>query len=248
MQVERDWQTPTGEQPNLTEIDVHIWRIELRQPEYVVAQLRTSLSDDELRRADRFNFEKHRRRFVVGRAALRDILQRYMGIKAAEIAFEYETHGKPALLENQNRKNIRFNLSHTEELAICAVARGRAVGIDVEFRQRKLVDFDKIAKRFFSPIESEAYLKLPETQKPEAFFTCWTRKEAFIKAIGEGLTHPLHRFDVSFLPADPPALLNTRPDPAEAPKWSLYAFTPAEDYIGALIVEGKGLNLAYWQW
>jgi 4'-phosphopantetheinyl transferase len=248
MREQQDWQSVSEKKLSLADQDVHIWRASLIKPESTFEKLMCTLSNDERARANRFRFEKHRRRFVIARGALRDILRRYLDVDAGTILFEYARHGKPALSEKQNPGEIRFNLSHAEELAVCAITTGRAVGIDVEYIPRSLSDADKIAKRFFSKQESDAFLKLPEAQKREAFFNCWTRKEAFIKAIGEGLTHPLHQFEVAFLPGETPALLDTRPDPREAEKWMLSSFIPAENYIGAVVVEGKKLDFAYWQW
>ncbi|MFQ5633524.1 MAG: 4'-phosphopantetheinyl transferase family protein, partial [bacterium] len=248
MQDQEMWLNWPETKPNLSEKNVHVWRASLVQPDTVLSECRAMLSGDEKARADRFKFDKHRRRYTIARGALRDILGRYLEIDAAQVVFEYEAHGKPKLAENQNSAGIVFNVSHSEEMAVYAITCGRAVGIDVEFVQRKISDADKIAKRFFSQMESEAYLRLPHAQKQEAFFNCWTRKEAFIKAIGEGLTHPLHRFDVSFIPGTTPALLATRPDASEVANWSLSAFTPAENYVGALVVKGKYLKLKCWQW
>jgi len=223
-----------------------VWSIALAQTEEVYQKLRAALSEDEQRRAAQFKFEKLQKRFVVARGALRNILSRYTGIIAEKIAFEYEAHGKPRLAA-MNPDDVCFNLSHAEELALCAVARGRAVGVDVEF-VRRLDDAERIAKRFFSPRESEIFCALPPERKPGAFFNCWTRKEAFIKALGEGLSHPLNQFEVSFVEGEPAALLCTRPDPREATKWTLQALHPAQNYIGALAAAGNDFALKCWQW
>lgn len=231
----------------LTRNEVHVWRIALEQAEAVRQRLRAALSDDEHRRAAQFKFEKLQQRFVVARGALRDILRRYTGLAAAAMVFEYEAHGKPKLSEATNRDNLNFNLSHSEELALCAVSCSRAVGIDVEW-VRRMDDAERIARRFFSPRESEIFCALPPAQQPNAFFNCWTRKEAFIKALGEGLSHPLDSFEVSFLEGEPAALLRTRPDPREAAQWTLRALHPAPNYTGALAAAGNNFALHYWQW
>jgi 4'-phosphopantetheinyl transferase len=231
----------------LSSDEIHVWRIALEPDENVFEKLYTVLSADERQRAGLFKFEKLKNRFIVARGALRDILSRYLDCPAGTIALEYESHGKPKLAAAMNQNKICFNLSHAEELALCAVSRECPIGVDVEY-VRPLADAEKIAKRFFSPLESAAFCALPDEQKPAAFFNCWTRKEAFIKALGEGLSHPLHRFDVSFLDSEPVALLNTRPDSQEALKWTLLALAPAENYTGALAVRGKGFRLQCWQW
>ena len=227
--------------------DVHVWSIALTPAEEVYQRLRAGLSPDEQRRAAQFKFEKLQKRFIAGRGALRDILSRYTGRAAEKIIFEYETYGKPKLAATLNSNNISFNLSHTEDLALCAVCRDRAVGVDVELI-RPMDDAEAIAQRFFSRVESEKFCALPAAQKPAAFFNCWTRKEAFIKALGEGLSHPLDQFEVSFREGEPAALLCTRPDPREATKWTLRTLQPAPNFVGALAVAGNGLSLKCWQW
>ncbi len=227
--------------------DVHVWSIALTQAEEVYQKLLAGLSADEQRRAAQFKFEKLQKRFIAGRGALRDILSRYTGRTVGKIIFEYETHGKPKLAATLNSKNINFNLSHTEDLALCAVCRDRAIGVDVEFI-RPMDDAEAIARRFFSRAESEKFCALPAAQKPTAFFNCWTRKEAFIKALGEGLSHPLDQFEVSFSEGEPVALLGTRPDAQEASKWMLRALAPGQNYVGALAVKGNDLQVQSWQW
>jgi len=237
--------SPTS--PSLARSDVHVWRIALAQTEAVHQKLRATLSEDEQRRAAQFKFEKLQKRFVTARGALRDILSRYTGLAAEKIAFEYEARGKPKLAETINHNGVCFNLAHTENLALCAVTCGRPVGVDVEFI-RRLDDAERIARRFFSPRESAAFCALPPEQQPVAFFNCWTRKEAFIKALGEGLSHPLNQFEVSFVEGEPAALLCTRPDPREATLWTLQALHPAPNYAGALVVAGNHVVLKHWQW
>ncbi len=241
------WRIAPHAKPELHAREAHVWRAALTQPEAVFQKLQASLSSDELERASRFQFEKHRRRFVLARGALRDVLSRYLGLAANQITFAYEARGKPRLADAINSDNLCFNLTHAEELALCAVTHGRMLGVDVE-HVHPMEDAEQIARRFFSPREAEQFCALPLEQKLIAFFHCWTRKEAFIKALGEGLSHPLHQFEVSFLPGELPAVLCTRPDPREAARWSMFAFEPAQDYIAALIVAGKDLALKYWQW
>lgn len=233
--------------PHLTPDDVHIWRIALAQNEAVLQKMCAALSADERQRAAQFKFEKLQKRFIISRGALRDILRRYTGRAAAEMVFEYEAHGKPQLAPTFNQNGIQFNLSHAENLALCGVTRRRAIGIDVEFI-RSLDDAERLAQRFFSAHENARFSVLPPAQKTAAFYNCWTRKEAFIKALGEGLTHPLHRFDVAFVDGEPPALLHTRPDPREAARWTLQALAPAENYTGAFVVSGKAVKVKGWQW
>lgn len=225
---------------------LHVWRIGLDQPSALRAGLQDSLSADERERAGRFVFTKDRERFVVARAALRDILSRYLQMAAGDIRFEYSEFGKPGLAR-LHQSTLQFNLSHSNGVALLALTLNRRLGIDVEFI-RPIQDCNQIARRFFSANESAALFRLPAAQQPLAFFTCWTRKEAYLKAIGEGLSHPLEHFDVSLAPDQPAALLATRPDPAEASRWSLYGLAAGAGYVAALAAEGRDHQLFYWQW
>ncbi|MEW6406565.1 MAG: 4'-phosphopantetheinyl transferase superfamily protein, partial [Chloroflexota bacterium] len=150
--------------------------------------------------------------------------------------------GKPILLHSDG---IDFNLAHSGDLALVAVARGRKVGVDVE-RIRQNTDLEKIARRYFSPREVSELLALPENQRFIGFFNCWTRKEAYIKAHGLGLSMPLDSFDVSLAPGEPAVLRETRPAPNEAAHWMLLALNVASDYAATLAVEGKNLEFRYW--
>ncbi|MDZ7269356.1 MAG: 4'-phosphopantetheinyl transferase superfamily protein [candidate division KSB1 bacterium] len=225
---------------------LHVWRIPLDQPETVRDGLQQSLAADEQERAGRFVFLKDCHRFLVARAALRDILSRYLHTAAGDIHFEYSEFGKPALAR-RHHSDLQFNLSHSNGLALLALTRNRRIGVDIEFL-RPVQDFEQIARRFFSANEAAALFCLPAAQRPLAFFTCWTRKEAYIKAVGEGLSHPLAQFDVSLAPDQPAALLATRPDPAEAGRWSLYHLAVDEGYVAALALEGGEVQLSCWQW
>ncbi|NUM68443.1 4'-phosphopantetheinyl transferase superfamily protein [candidate division KSB1 bacterium] len=215
---------------------LHVWRISLDQPSSLRDSLQDALSADERERADRFVFAKDRERFVVARAALRDIISRYLHVAAGDIRFEYSEFGKPGLAR-LHQSNLQFNLSHSNGVALLALTLTRRLGIDVEFL-RPVNDFEQIARRFFSANESATLFRLPAAQQPLAFFTCWTRKEAYIKAIGEGLSHPLEHFDVSLAPDQPAALLATRP----------HSLTAGAGYVAALAAEGRDHQLSCWQW
>lgn len=230
------------ERPRAEGAEVHVWRVTpLTRPAGEVAALRPLLSEDEAARADRFRFEHHRGHFVVARAALRRILGRYLGQPARLLRFGYNEYGKPTL----PHPPLRFNLSHAGEVALLAVTSGREVGVDVE-AVRDDIEGDQLAERFFSPGEVETLMSLPEGLRPRAFFDCWTRKEAFIKALGSGLSHPLDAFDVSLAPGEPAALLRTRTDPLEAARWTLRELEPGEGYAAAVAVEGGGWELRCW--
>lgn len=240
-----DWGPPPAIL-RLASNDVHIWRASLDQPLSLIQQLRQSCAADELSRAKRFHFEKDRRRFLVARAGLRHILSYYTKTPAGELGFGYSEYGKPCLTFPAGLE-LRFNLSHSGDFGLYAVTWGREIGIDIE-QIRPMADIEQIARRFFSARENMALQAIPEPQKETAFFNCWTRKEAYIKAIGEGLSRPLDSFDVSFAPGEPAALLTIRDAPQDISRWSLHGLVPAPGYAAALVVEGRKQRLTCWQW
>ena len=233
--------------PSLGIDEVHVWRAATDLPGSHIQTLHRTLSTDERARAGRFYFEKDSARFIVGRGLLRAILGRYLGIEPDHLEFCYNIHGKPALTEEFGDNVLRFNLSHSHGLILYAIARNRDIGIDLEFIRPELAE-ERIAERFFSLNEIAALRALPKTMQHRAFFACWTRKEAYIKARGEGLSLPLDEFDVSLSPGKPAVLLNTRSDPLVAFRWSLRDLNPGSGYIGALAVEGHDWQLSCWQW
>lgn len=230
----------------LSKSDVHVWRANLDQPPELIQQLAQILSADEVRRAERFYFEQDKERFIVGRGLLRTILSRYLGMAANQLQFCYSTRGKPDLVEHLGGGRLRFNLSHSQALVLYAVTRDRAIGIDVEYI-RPIAEADQIVKSFFSDYEKTVYHNLPPYQKQVAFFNCWTRKEAFIKAIGEGLALPLDQFDVSLTPGEPARLLRIKGDEASK-HWSIKELTIDKNYASALAVEGHDWKLSCWEW
>jgi 4'-phosphopantetheinyl transferase len=230
----------------LPEDEVHVWQTNLDVAASDFTQLRQILSRDERARADRFHFEVDRRRGIIGRGYLRLLLGQILDLPANELQFEYDEFGKPALIPGQGRP-LQFNVSHSGELILIAITTGRAVGVDVE-RIRTDLDPDSIAAQFFSASERKILASLPGPARYRAFFACWTRKEAYLKAKGVGLSLPLDQFDVSFLPDEEPQLLATRPDPAEARHWRLWALDPSVDYAGALAVQGSAWKLKCWNW
>ena len=229
--------------PVLWPNEIHVWRVRLDIPwsnEYDRA-----LSVDDRERAMRFRFEGDRHRFSMARATLRKILGRYLKSNPADLRFELGAYGKPGLAEGQNTLDLRFNLSHSHQQALIAVARGREVGVDVEFMRADFAS-DEVATHFFSPAEVKQFVRLPAVVRTRSFFNCWTRKEAYIKARGEGLSHPLDQFDVSFQPGVPAALLESRRDPTEVSRWSFEDLSPHPAYAAALTVEGDFSRLLLW--
>ena len=241
------WSVPS-QAPELSNDQVHVWRAALDQTPSQIDSVFRTLSADERARAERFCFPRDREHFIAARGALRAILGVYLNRAPECVSFSYNSHGKPALMLESGEEPIRFNMSHSHGVALYAIACERKVGIDLECVRSNL-EVEQIAERFFSRGEIAALRALPVALRKYAFFLCWTRKEAYIKARGEGLSLPLDRFDVSLVPGEPAALLSTRPDPDEALRWSLRELTLVPPgYAGALAVEGDGWSLASWEW
>jgi 4'-phosphopantetheinyl transferase len=227
--------------------EVHVWQATLNQAPSQIQSFQHNLAADEQARAERFYFERDRDHFVVARGVLRAILGGYLNRAPECLTFCYGSHGKPVLAEEAGGDAIRFNVSHSYGMALYAVARGREVGIDLE-RIRFDLAVAEIAERFFSRREAAMLRALPTAAQYQAFFRCWTRKEAYVKARREGLSLPFDQFDLSPVPAESDAAPGTQPDPSETSRWSLQELTPAPGYVAALAVEGHGWRLSCWQW
>jgi 4'-phosphopantetheinyl transferase len=230
--------------------EVHIWTASREAPDDVVAAMRSLLDPDELKRADRFTFPRDRRQFAVGRGLLRTILGRYLDRPPESLRFVANAHGKPGFDPRMDLdSSIRFNLAHSGDQVVYALADGREIGVDIE---RIRPDFGglAIAERFFAPGEVAALQALPEASRGLAFFHGWTRKEAYIKAKGKGLALPLDEFEVAIDPDQPASLLSTLPDPTEASRWSLVELPAGPGYVAAVCVEGSGWTLrrGTWPW
>jgi 4'-phosphopantetheinyl transferase len=231
----------------LTANEVHIWRINLGAEEPRIQRCRGLLSSDEIQRASRFYFEKHRCRFIVARGAMRNILGRYGEFPPQELVFSCGEKGKPELSGALGQCGIKFNLSHAHDIALLAVAQGLDIGVDVEFVDPEFGS-EEIASRFFSTSEINALLALPSGARTEAFFSCWTRKEAYIKARGDGLSIPLDSFQVAFGPGVPATILQVRVDPGEVSRWSIYDIEVGAGYKAAVVVAGNGHFLRHLEW
>jgi 4'-phosphopantetheinyl transferase len=240
------WSIPAGE-VRLAASDLHVWRANLNQSESTIEELSGHLTNDERSRAKRFYFQKDHRHFIVARGILRVILSRYLSIEPERLCFSYNEYGKPALGADYERCGIRFNLSHADGLALFAVTEGREVGIDLE-KIRPDFATSEIAERFFSSEEVQMLRTLPDYLQEEAFFNCWTRKEAYVKARGQGLSVPLDQFEVSLTPGQPASLLKTHWDTEEASLWSLRELHPGPGYVAAVAAQGTDWQVKYWQW
>jgi 4'-phosphopantetheinyl transferase len=225
--------------------EVHVWRAFPDVLASCLEGLIQILSDDERERAARFYFERDRSRFIVTRAFLRILIGRYLQKAPCEIQFIYGSNGKP-FVAGEKQAPLRFNLSHSHGLALYAVTRGREIGVDLECINETM-NVEAIAERFFSAHEVAALKSLPQYDKQRAFFACWTRKEAYIKARGERLSVSLGGFTVSLKPAEPPALLNVQNDSEESSRWSFLAIDPDPGYVAAVAVEGRSPLLRCWE-
>lgn len=231
----------------LQDQEIQVWRAWLDLAPADFESVAGALSPDEQARAARFISPRHGRRFSAARGVLREILSRYLDRAPSQLEFCYGPSGKPALAPGSGTDEVRFNLSHSHGLALYAVTRAREVGIDVERIQPDLAE-EQIAERFFSPGEAAELRGLPPGAQAEAFFNCWTRKEAYIKARGEGMAIPLNSFDVSLAPGAPATLLSVRSAPEECSRWSLRAITPFAGYVAAVAAGGNAWQLRLWEW
>ena len=237
------WSVPP-DSPLLATGEVHVWRLELTQPDDIVEEFRSTLQEAEVDRANRFHFEKHRRAFVVGRGFLRYLIGQYLGTKPEELSFSYGLYGKPALDGELRESRLRFNMSHSHELALYGITVDCELGVDVEHVRADFAS-DEIAHRFFSSLETETLIALPPEERVAAFFRCWTRKEAFIKATGKGLSQQLDDFDVTLAPGVEAELL--RVCEGDVSRWSLRDINVGQDYAAALAVEAPILRIRHFQ-
>lgn len=231
----------------LKDNDVHLWCSSLLLNSRALNRLKLTLSADELERANRFHFRNHQCSFIVGRGILRSIIADYLQTRPKEIRFRYNAHGKPSIADVSSHSEINFNLSHSHGLAVYAFTRRREIGIDIE-RLRSNLSFQKIAKRFFTTEEFENLNSLPHDEYIDGFFGLWTQKEAYIKAMGTGLSIPLNRFSVTVKKDQTVRVNEIRIKSNEEGSWSILSLKPKRGYVGALAVEGKSLTIKHWTW
>ena len=243
------WRPPAAPVFNALALDVHVWAAGLELPLAILSRFREILSPADLQRADRFHFEKHRTRFVAAHAILRKILAQYLenGTGGKSLEFKIGSHGKPALTGPAALCGLHFNLTHSEDLMLLAVTRAANVGVDVE-RIRPMNDATDLVERFFSTRESAAFRKVPAARQPEAFFNLWTRKEAWLKATGEGIGSLLNRVEVSFEPKTEARLLHLPREFHSPTLWTLRELCPAEGYAAAIAVEAPEVAVRCWKW
>jgi 4'-phosphopantetheinyl transferase len=234
------WPSPPAEL-RLGENEVHIWKAHLDLAPASIPKLFEVLNDAERNRAERFVFDKDRTRFVVARSILRLLVAQYLNTSARTIEFSYGPQGKPSLRENSH---LRFNLAHSGGLALYAFSLDRELGIDLESERRfSNTENKEIVQTHFSREEQSEFYSLEPKLQDEAFYLGWTRKEAYLKARGEGLQIPLQSFDVSLTPEGPVTL---RSD--DAVRWAIQSFCPEPNFVAALVVERGNCRLRYWEW
>ena len=234
--------TPAPYQFELREGEIHVWRARLDCKEDVLRQFETTLAPDERVRANRFFFSQDRDDFVATRGILRELLGKYVKRPPATLKFDYSSHGKPSLCAEINQGQLEFNVSHSHGMALLAFAAKRHVGVDIELI---VEDFggEEIAARYFSRHEVAELKALPPDLRAAGFYLCWTRKEAYVKARGAGLSIPLKSFHVSLTPGHPEQLHS-----ADSSRWSIHSLQSDAKYAGALVVEGKDWRLRCWDW
>lgn len=220
----------------LTTDAVHVWRADTRSLAHHLDRFAQTLTADEQTRANRYRSDLHRQDFMINRGILRSLLARYLNCSPVELHFTYGTHGKPAL--TQPTSSLCFNVSHSQGMALYAIALNRPVGIDVE--QIRPIDADQIASRFFTPNEYAALCALPPEKRQDAFFRLWTHKEALVKATGEGL-HGLKQTDIAFL-------LNPQATQPNLQNWFLHQIELDSRYKGAIAIQGKPSHINQWLW
>jgi 4'-phosphopantetheinyl transferase len=226
--------------------EVHLWWGTDEVSGEQVSLLSQLLSETERIRADRYHFPIDRRRFIVRHGALRILIGRYLSIGPKQIKYHVNRYGKPFIENSSQEISLLFNLSYSNQMVLYAFTRGRRIGVDIEF-MKSIPDMDAVAHNLFSSKEKAEISALPACQRQEAFYKCWTQKESFVKALGDGLSRRLDQFDVSVKPETPAELKSTDWDQYEAARWSLKTLTLVPGYTASLAVEGSGWSLCCWQ-
>jgi len=232
---------------SLSNKDIHIWRADLNVPVLGIQKLAQMLSTDETARARRFRLEQDSRSFIARRAILRIILGHYLRVEPGLVQFSYGKYGKPRLTDSPGNQSIEFSMSRSGGLALYGFTRDRSIGVDIE-RMRDIPEMNQIARQFFSTRENAVLRALPESKKAKAFFHYWTRKEAFIKARGEGLRVDLNQFEILFAPGERAAMFKTKKNLEEASFWELRDLNIRPGFVAALAFQGHSSQLKYWQW
>jgi len=225
--------------------EVHVWRFCQEETHSQIETLQGILSPDELARSEKFHFEKDRKKFILTRGTLRNLLGSYLGKDPQQVRFNYTSFGKPFLAIDSENDNIRFNLSHSGEVVLYAITRNQKIGIDIE-QVRDHTDVMAIAKRFFSPGEIGELEKANKKNRTELFFRYWVRKEAFVKAMGKGVSFPMERLDVSSLNEISPIIKVTEEN-NETACLNIQELLPGDGYVAAIATEANDPEISCWQ-
>jgi len=240
------WQTPNREM-TLSPNDVHIWKVSLTPHQHQFIKLQRLLSPDEITRAQRLKFQEHRHAFIAARSALRLIMSRYLCVEAQSLVFTQGPQGKPFLKEPLANPPLLFNLSHTQHFALYAFTLNKEIGIDLEDQNRN-INYESLIDRVCSEKEKAIIMAHAPPEQKQIFLTCWTRKEAYVKATGKGLSFPLQAITVSLPPTTPTALLEVAGDSQEPLRWSMHEIQVDHDHVATLVVAGHSWNPVYWEW
>ena len=235
------WTPPLG-RILISPAEVHVWRVPLDSTDAVLQPLAATLSLDERARAEKFFFDRDRNAYVTARGVLRELLAGYLHRSPSELQFAYESRGKPFLAHPSSDQPLNFNVAHSRNIALLAFSRGISLGVDIEFIRTDIAS-EEIATRYFATQEVAELRALPAEQRPAAFFLAWTRKEAYVKALGDGLQIPLASFCVSLTPEQPATLQS-----ADSSRWTLRNLVPGSGYAGAVVAEGKNWRLRCFDW
>ena len=228
----------------LSASEIHIWCTSLELP---VSRFQNMLSFDEKARAERYHSQDDANRFIIRRGMLRTLLGYYLDVEPGQIQFCYGKNGKPGIVDQPSRAEIYFNLAHTDNLALYGFTRDNEIGVDIEYI-KDIPEMERIVEIYFTAGEREIFHTLPESKKNEVFFNCWTRKEAIVKMIGDGVSWPLDEVDVLTVPAEPNSLQEIEGDMKVASRWSVQGLKPAAGCSAAIAVDGPIWRVSCWQW
>jgi len=227
--------------------ETHVWFVGLQQISRHLDSFLEVIAPNEAARAARFFFERDRNEYILARGLLRYIVGCYTGLAPHLLRFHYNSYGKPTLADESGGDQPAFNLSHSRGMVVYAVTKAPYIGVDLEYMHQN-IEFDQIVARFFSSREASLFRQLPSERKQEAFFSGWTRKEAYMKASGEGLWLDPRSVEVTFAPGGPASLLSVAGVAREAQRWSLVDLPAPTGYAAAVVVEGAVSRIQCWQW
>jgi len=234
------WTAPPKELA-LSDNRVDVWLISLIQPGATGGSYTDILSEDEQERAARFKFDRHRWPYIAAHVAVRSILSKYLKSAPARLKFINGTNGKPSLAAEFSAHELQFNLSHSHEMALLGVTRGHEIGVDIEWIKEDY-GFDEVAERFFTAKEVADMRALPGHLQRQAFFKCWTSKEAFLKAKGTGLSGKLDEVEITLTDNQRVRIR------ADVRGWTLSELNPGGGYEAAVVVEGGPLPVHCYRW